>query len=148
MFRSCRGDLNVWVFTLFLIQRPALTPRGPLRKHNDAPAAARMFYALKRRQQYTLDRAYELLEHIMAADGLYYPSISRFPPDARPPPQSTASAPSLRSRKSVYLPMGRPAANPPAGNVKVVVRVRTFLPRGKKESSNGLTTSANSQARD
>ena len=40
--------------------------------------------------------------------------------------RSTASTPSLRSREGT--PVGR--MEPPGGNVKVVVRVRGFLPRG------------------
>jgi len=40
--------------------------------------------------------------------------------------RSTASTPSLRSREST--PVGR--MEPAGGNVKVVVRVRAFLPRG------------------
>jgi len=42
--------------------------------------------------------------------------------------RSSASTPSLRSRDGSITPMGRPDA--PGGNVKVVVRVRGFLPRG------------------
>ena len=50
------------------------------------------------------------------------------------PIQSSASSPSLRSREGVVVPIAREdgAASPtPGGNVKVVVRVRKFLPRGK-----------------
>ena len=43
--------------------------------------------------------------------------------------RSSASTPSLRSREGSITPMGRMDA--PGGNVKVVVRVRGFLPRGK-----------------
>jgi hypothetical protein len=42
--------------------------------------------------------------------------------------RSSASTPSLRSREGSITPMGRHDA--PGGNVKVVVRVRGFLPRG------------------
>jgi len=42
--------------------------------------------------------------------------------------RSSASTPSLRSRDGSITPMGRSDA--PGGNVKVVVRVRGFLPRG------------------
>lgn len=47
--------------------------------------------------------------------------------------QSTASSPSLRSRESVIVSTQgiRPASPSPGGNVKVVVRVRGFLPRGE-----------------
>jgi hypothetical protein len=41
---------------------------------------------------------------------------------------SSASTPSLRSREESITPIGR--MDPPGGNVKVVVRVRGFLPRG------------------
>lgn len=46
---------------------------------------------------------------------------------------SSASSPSLRARESVSVPVGYldGAASPsPGGNVRVVVRVRKFLPRG------------------
>ena len=45
---------------------------------------------------------------------------------------SSASSPSLRSRESVVVPMEREngAASAGGGNVRVVVRVRGFLPRG------------------
>ncbi|TVY19894.1 Kinesin-like protein [Lachnellula arida] len=42
--------------------------------------------------------------------------------------RSSASTPSLRSREGSVTPMGRMDA-PPGGNVRVVVRVRGFLPR-------------------
>lgn len=42
---------------------------------------------------------------------------------------SSASTPSLRSRESTVTPVG--VRMEPGGNVKVVVRVRAFLPRGK-----------------
>jgi hypothetical protein len=43
---------------------------------------------------------------------------------------SSASTPSLRSREGSITPIGRMDA--PGGNVRVVVRVRGFLPRGKR----------------
>jgi hypothetical protein len=43
--------------------------------------------------------------------------------------RSAASTPSLRSREGSVTPVGRMDA--PGGNVRVVVRVRAFLPRGK-----------------
>jgi len=43
--------------------------------------------------------------------------------------RSSASTPSLRSREGSVTPMGRMDA--PGGNVRVVVRVRGFLPRGR-----------------
>jgi hypothetical protein len=42
--------------------------------------------------------------------------------------RSSASTPSLRSREGSVTPIGRMDA--PGGNVRVVVRVRGFLPRG------------------
>lgn len=47
--------------------------------------------------------------------------------------RSTASSPSLRAKESVAVPVGRQdgvASPSPGGNVRVVVRVRKFLPRG------------------
>lgn len=42
--------------------------------------------------------------------------------------RSSASTPSLRSREGSVTPIGR--MDEPGGNVRVVVRVRGFLPRG------------------
>jgi hypothetical protein len=51
---------------------------------------------------------------------------------------STASAPSLRARESTATMTASPSAYLPAeegqGNVKVVVRVRKFLPRGMRQT--------------
>ena len=44
--------------------------------------------------------------------------------------KSSASTPSLRSRESELVPMGRVTPDNGGGNVRVVVRVRGFLPRG------------------
>ena len=44
--------------------------------------------------------------------------------------KSSASTPSLRSRESELVPMGRSTPENGGGNVRVVVRVRGFLPRG------------------
>src|SRR5438034_6071553 len=47
--------------------------------------------------------------------------------------RSTASSPSLRSRESVVMPAGMidgAGSTAGGGNVRVVVRVRGFLPRG------------------
>ena len=43
--------------------------------------------------------------------------------------RSSASTPSLRSREGSVTPVGRMEI--PGGNVRVVVRVRGFLPRGR-----------------
>ena len=45
--------------------------------------------------------------------------------------KSSASTPSLRSRESEVVPMGRATPDNAGGNVRVVVRVRGFLPRGR-----------------
>jgi len=52
---------------------------------------------------------------------------------------STASSPSLRARESVSVPVrhDEPASPSPGGNVRVVVRVRKFLPRGTCRGSCG-----------
>jgi hypothetical protein len=44
--------------------------------------------------------------------------------------KSSASTPSLRSRESAEIPMGGATPDNGGGNVRVVVRVRGFLPRG------------------
>lgn len=44
--------------------------------------------------------------------------------------KSSASTPSLRSRESEIVPMGTSTPDHAGGNVRVVVRVRGFLPRG------------------
>lgn len=49
---------------------------------------------------------------------------------SKTPTTSTASSPSLRSKTPVNVPMPPSNLNP-GGNVKVVVRVRGFLPRGE-----------------
>ena len=49
--------------------------------------------------------------------------------------KSSASTPSLRSRESELVPMGRATPDNGGGNVRVVVRVRGFLPRGRRFSS-------------
>lgn len=66
------------------------------------------------------------------------------PTSASTPPgsvlASSASSPSLRARESVPVPatgqdgLARPS---PGGNVRVVVRVRKFLPRGMSNTSAG-----------
>ena len=45
--------------------------------------------------------------------------------------KSSASTPSLRSRESELVPMARTPPDNGGGNVRVVVRVRGFLPRGE-----------------
>ena len=71
-----------------------------------------------------------------AVTGLTVPTYASSTASA-PAVRSTASTPSLRAKDGVVVPVGPPDAvcspNPspsPAGNVRVVVRVRNFLPRG------------------
>ncbi|KIW86323.1 hypothetical protein Z517_01719 [Fonsecaea pedrosoi CBS 271.37] len=63
------------------------------------------------------------------------PPSRTYPHDARSktPTHSTASSPSLRSKTPVSVPLTPTNSTMnPGGNVKVVVRVRAFLPRGKE----------------
>lgn len=63
----------------------------------------------------------------MALDRRAYPGIAT---ELRPL-KSSASTPSMRSRESELVPMSSSAPDTGGGNVRVVVRVRGFLPRGK-----------------
>ncbi len=63
----------------------------------------------------------------MALDGRAFPGIAGEAAQLR----SSASSPSLRSRESVVVPMGRSTPDLGGGNVRVVVRVRGFLQRGE-----------------
>ncbi len=89
-----------------------------------------MYVSLQNRYRAAIDECYQLLEE----------AVNMAPPgrainaNARPqtPTLSTASSPSLRSRTPVSVPMTPMSSNTnPGGNVKVVVRVRGFLPRGE-----------------
>ncbi|MCJ1381247.1 Kinesin [Xylographa soralifera] len=60
----------------------------------------------------------------MALDARAFPGVAA---DVRP--KSSASSPSLRSRDSEIITMGRSTPDNGGGNVRVVVRVRGFLPR-------------------
>jgi hypothetical protein len=74
----------------------------------------------------TIHNVQELLLS-MAFDARAYPGIAS---EVRL--RSTASTPSLRGRESeVVSPIGRMTPDNGGGNVRVVVRVRAFLPRGK-----------------
>lgn len=86
-----------------------------------------MYTNLRLRSIYVKAEVCELLAE-MATARAYYPQSPSYDHDPRPANYSSASAPSLRSKNSVYLPMARPET-PTGGNVKVVVRVRSFLPR-------------------
>ena len=62
----------------------------------------------------------------MALDSRAFPGVA-----GQIRPKSSASSPSLRSRESEIVTMGRSTPDNGGGNVKVVVRVRGFLPRGR-----------------
>ena len=60
--------------------------------------------------------------------------------------KSSASTPSLRSREAEVVTMGRNTPVTEGGNVRVVVRVRGFLPRGERDDfrfSDVLTAARN-----
>ena len=63
----------------------------------------------------------------MAIDPRAYPGVVTGSQIKR----SQASSPSLRSRESELVPMAPATSDNGGGNVRVVVRVRGFLPRGK-----------------
>jgi hypothetical protein len=83
-----------------------------------------MYAHLRSRFQLTVEDCIELLEAMAPA------RIHPDPIRAAAIP-SSASSPSLRSKEMVIVPMASPAPVNPGGNVKVVVRVRGFLQRGK-----------------
>lgn len=87
-----------------------------------------MYVSLRLRAQHVQLTIRHLLEE-MALDGAFFPASDAY---ANPPSPSrsptTPSASPTRARPSVFSSMPRPDG-PPAGNVKVVVRVRSFLPR-------------------
>ena len=62
----------------------------------------------------------------MALDRRAYPGLQ----SESSPSKSSASSPSLRARESEVVPMNRTTLDNGGGNVRVVVRVRGFLPRG------------------
>lgn len=85
-----------------------------------------MYLTLQQRFHETLlDASDSLLG--MALDPRLMPGVAAEMRSVR----SSASTPSLRSREGSVTPVARMDA--PGGNVKVVVRVRAFLPRGKKK---------------
>lgn len=71
----------------------------------------------------------------MALDPRAYPGIAAEVRQLK----SSASTPSLRSRESELVPMGRTTPDNGGGNVRVVVRVRGFLPRGMESTANAPT---------
>lgn len=83
-----------------------------------------MYNLLRLRYRTTLEGSVALLEDM--ALGPSSPHMTR----AKTP--TSASSPSLRSRDPVIIPMTPPPNMDAGGNVKVVVRVRGFLPRGTR----------------
>ena len=84
-----------------------------------------MYASRQVRFRATIDYCKELLRD-MALDARAFPGVAS---EVRI--KSSASAPSLRARDSEVSSMGRSTPDNAGGNVKVVVRVRAFLPRGK-----------------
>ena len=78
-------------------------------------------------------RSRELVKHIslqlkaMALDPRAYPGVAKEIRQLK----SSASTPSLRSRESEVVPVRSMTPDMGGGNVRVVVRVRGFLPRGE-----------------
>lgn len=79
-------------------------------------------------QQRTRDIFFEIENALtgMALDPRLMPGVAAELRSVR----SSASTPSLRSREGSVTPGGGERMGAPGGNVKVVVRVRGFLPRG------------------
>jgi hypothetical protein len=97
----------------------------PLRNNNSMYTNTRLRYI-------DLMSNIEDLLQDMAFDSRVYSGLSSSQSGSTPV-VSEASSPSLRSRESVIVPMGRtgtPDGGAGGGNVRVVVRVRGFLPRG------------------
>ena len=86
-----------------------------------------MYALIIARHRSAIKRAQELLRD-MALDPRAFPGGGS--PDVSY--RSTASAPSLRARESEVVSMGRSTPDSAGGNVRVVVRVRGFLPRGTR----------------
>ena len=87
-------------------------------------------YALQQSRFRRLIQCISLQLEDMAIDPRAFPGVAT---DIRPL-KSSASTPSLRSRESELVPMGRMTPDNGGGNVRVVVRVRGFLPRGLMSS--------------
>lgn len=93
-----------------------------------------MYVSLRLRYNQIIHNITSLLEE-MALDPRAYPGIAAEVRQLK----SSASTPSLRSRESELVPMGRTTPDNGGGNVRVVVRVRGFLPRGMKSTVIGKT---------
>lgn len=115
----------------------------------------RMYHQLLYRQRESLSQIIHLLRHpspemaldprfyagtgldsqssassgVSAATGITSPSAASTTASAANL-QSSASSPSLRARESIAVPVTQDVGSSPGGNVRVVVRVRKFLPRG------------------
>ena len=109
------------------MQREAIHLANAFGKHCGAielRKAEFMFLPLQQRFYDTLFDARDSLLG-MALDPRLMPGVAAEMRTIR----SSASTPSLRSREGSITPVGRMDA--PGGNVRVVVRVRAFLNRGK-----------------
>lgn len=84
-----------------------------------------MYVSLRLRYRQIIHTITRQLED-MALDPRAYPGIAAEIRQLK----SSASTPSLRSRESELVPMGTTTPDNGGGNVRVVVRVRGFLPRG------------------
>ncbi len=83
-------------------------------------------YALQRLRYRLILRDVETRLQDMALDPRGFPGVATEVRQLK----SSASTPSLRSRESELVPMGRATPDNGGGNVRVVVRVRGFLLRG------------------
>jgi hypothetical protein len=90
-----------------------------------------MYASLHRRFQLTIEDCIELLEAMAPVAVCAYPEPH--PINVRAGIPSSASSPSLRSKEMVVVPVMAPVNIGPGGNVKVVVRVRGFLQRGRNQ---------------
>lgn len=91
-----------------------------------------MFYALRYRYLTVYQEVIDLFQDMAPVDLRAARALTT--PDIQHQYQSsTASAPSLRAREAAMpMPAMRPiSADGDSGNVKVVVRVRKFIKRGK-----------------
>lgn len=84
-------------------------------------------YVLQRLRYHSILSAVQSQLQEMALDPRAFPGVAS---EVRQSLKSSASTPSLRSRESELVPMGRATPDNGGGNVRVVVRVRGFLPRG------------------
>lgn len=93
-----------------------------------------MYVSLRLRYRQIIHTITSQLED-MALDPRGYPGIAAEIRQLK----SSASTPSLRSRESELVPMGTTTPDNGGGNVRVVVRVRGFLPRGMETTAMAQT---------